>query len=108
MKILSIIFGMGTGMEMVGGGGTCTKCRKTELQKSFTKDAKMMHREMNDICITVYILENQVNNMWDIRMIYRSKRHLGKEVRPKTCSSSPRVKLLEGKLFTTEVQEKHG
>jgi len=56
-----------------GGGGTCTKCRKTELQKSFTKDAKMMHREMTDICITVYILENQVNNMWDIKMIYRSK-----------------------------------
>jgi hypothetical protein len=29
----------------------------------------------------IYILENQVSNMWNMRMIYRSKWHLGK-VRP--------------------------
>jgi hypothetical protein len=63
---------------------------------------------MTDIHITVYMLQNQVNNMWDISMIYRSKRHLGKEVRRKTCSSSPTTKLLEGKLFSTEVQGNMG
>jgi hypothetical protein len=25
-----------------------------QLQRSFTEDAKMMHREMTDVCITVY------------------------------------------------------
>jgi hypothetical protein len=68
MKILSII--SETGMEM--GEGECTKCRKT-VAESFTKDAKMKHREMIDICITVNILENQVNNMWNMSMICRSK-----------------------------------
>jgi len=53
-------------MEIGGGPGK-------QLQRSFTKDAKKMHREMTDVCITVYILENQVNNIWNMRMIYRSK-----------------------------------
>jgi len=55
----------------VGEGHTLNAGK--QLQRSFTKDAKMMHREMTDICITVYILENQVNNMWYMRMIYKSK-----------------------------------
>lgn len=79
-----------------------------QLQRSFTKDAKMMHREMNDICITVYILENQVNNMWNMRTTYRSKRHLGKEVRPKTCSSSPTTKLLEASCLPLKFKENMG
>ena len=41
-----------------------------EWQKSFTKGAIMMHREMTDICISVHKLENQVNNTWNMKMIY--------------------------------------
>lgn len=89
------------------GGGHALNAGK-QLQRSFTTDAKKMHSKMTNVCITVYILENQVNYMWNTRMIYRSKWHLGTEVQPKTCSSSPTEKLLGGKLFTIEVQAKHG
>lgn len=40
-----------------------------------------MCREMADICIITHELENQVNNTWNMRMLYTRKEHLYTEVR---------------------------
>jgi hypothetical protein len=51
---------------------THTQNAGKQLQGSFTKGAKMIHREITDKCISVYKLENQVNNTWNMKMIYKS------------------------------------
>jgi hypothetical protein len=84
-----------------------TQNARKQLQVSFTKGAKMMHREITDKCISVHKLENQVNNTWNMKMIYRSNWHLGKEVQPKTCSS-PTVKMLEARCLPLRSKENTG
>lgn len=72
---------LGWGQGWLCGGGTRTKCRKTVAEKFYWRCQN--DAQGNDWCMyhCIYILENQVSNMWNMRMIYRSKWHLGK-VRP--------------------------
>jgi hypothetical protein len=62
----------GDGTDMLTHTQHTQNARK-QLQESFTKGAKMMHREITDKCISVHKLENQFNNTWNMKMIYRSK-----------------------------------
>jgi hypothetical protein len=79
------------------GGKETIHAGKQQLQSSFIKCAKFIgttineqHLQENDICITTYELENQVNNTSNMRMIYTSKGHLYTEVQSKDmCFSSP-------------------